>query len=85
MAGDKVPDLSPRKLRRLRIGMTRAQVEAILGPYLRPNVHEGRTFFAWIGEGAMLRAFFDGPGGTLARAVLDVPDEQRALDLGRAR
>jgi hypothetical protein len=65
--------------------MTPAQVEVILGPYLRPNVYQGRTFFAWIGEGAMLRAFFDGPGGTLARAVLDVPDEQRVLDLGEAR
>jgi hypothetical protein len=29
----------------------------------------------------MLRAFFDGPGGTLSRAVLDVPEEQRVLDL----
>jgi hypothetical protein len=65
--------------------MTPAQVEAILGPYLRPNVYRGRTFFAWIGEGAMLRAFFDGPGGTLARAVLDVPEKQRVLDLGAAR
>jgi hypothetical protein len=30
----------------------------------------------------MLRAFFDGPDRTLSRAVLDVPDEPRTLDLG---
>jgi hypothetical protein len=30
----------------------------------------------------MLRASFNGPGGTLSAAVLDVPEEQRALDLG---
>jgi hypothetical protein len=65
--------------------MTPAQIETVLGPYFRPNVNQGRTFFASIGEGAMLRAFFDGTGGTLARAVLDVPEQQRVLDLGKVR
>jgi hypothetical protein len=40
-----------------------------------------RRSYAWIGEGAMLRALFDGPGGTLSAAVLDIPEEQRGLCL----
>ena len=79
MPEQKVPNLSPRNLRRLRLGMTPAEAEAILGPYLRPNIYQGQKFFAWIGKGSMLRAFFDGPDGTLARAVLDKPLEQRVL------
>src|SRR5260370_36689868 len=34
-----------------------------------------------MGDGAMLRAFFDGPGGTLSKAILDVPEEHRVLYL----
>jgi hypothetical protein len=44
-------------------------------------MYRGGPYYAWIGEGAMLRAFFNGPGGTLSAAVLDVPEEQRVLDL----
>jgi hypothetical protein len=75
MASRVSPDLSEGNLRKLSEGMTAAQVEAILGPYLRPNVYRGRTFFAWIGEDGMLRARFDGPGKTLSLAVFDVPGE----------
>jgi hypothetical protein len=82
MADDSLPDLSPTALSRLVAGMTTDEVEAVVGRFHRPNLHEGRPYFAWIGEGAMLRAFFNGPGGTLSAAVLDVPEEQRALDLG---
>ena len=85
MVNDGLPDLSPAALGRLVAGMTTEQVEAIVGRYHRPNLHQGRPYFAWIGEGAMLRAFFDGPGGTLSRAVLDVPEEHRALDLSEHR
>jgi hypothetical protein len=81
MGEDALPDLSSAALGRLVAGMTAAEVEAIVGPYHRPNVCRGRRYYAWIGDGAMLRAFFDGPGGTLSAAVLDVPEEQRALDL----
>jgi len=62
--------------------MTTDEVEAIVGPFLRPNLRNGREFFAWIGEGGMLRASFKGPGKTLSVAVLDVAEEQRPLDLG---
>jgi hypothetical protein len=62
--------------------MTTDQVEAIVGRFHRPNLHQGRAYYAWIGSGAMLRAFFDGPGETLSAAVLHVPEEQRTLDLG---
>jgi hypothetical protein len=82
MADDGRTDLSPTALGRLVAGMTTDQVEAIVGRFHRPNLHEGRPYYAWIGSGAMLRAFFDGPGGTLSAAVLDVPEEQRTLDLG---
>src|SRR5947209_3518899 len=81
MAEDRLPDLSPAALGRLEAGMTPAEVEAVVGPYHRPNLYRGRRYYAWIGEGAMLRAFFDGPGGTLSVAVLDVPEKQRVLDL----
>ena len=82
MANDSLPDLSPGALGRLVAGMTTDEVEAIIGRFHRPNVYQGRRYYAWIGDGAMLRAFFDGPDGTLSRAVLDVPEEQRILDLG---
>ena len=82
MGDDSLPDLSPATLGRLVVGLSPEQVEAIIGRYHRPNLHQGRPYYAWIGEGAMLRAFFNGPGGTLSAAVLDVPEEQRALDLG---
>jgi len=86
MASRSLPDLSPHALGRLVTGMTTEQVEAVIGPYLRPNLHRGRRFYAWIGDGAMLRAFFNGPNDTLSAAVLDVTEEQRVLDLrGDAR
>jgi hypothetical protein len=82
MADDGWPDLSPAALSRLVAGMSTDQVEEIVGPFHRPNLHDGRRYFAWIGSGGMLRAFFDGPGETLSAVVLDVPEEQRPLDLG---
>ena len=85
MADDNLPDLSPTALGRLVAGMTAQEVEAILGRYHRPNLYQSRSYYAWIGEGAMLRAFFDGPGQTLTGAVLDVPEAQRVLDLGGDR
>jgi hypothetical protein len=85
MADDNLPDLSPTALGRLVAGMTAEEMEAVLGPYHRPNLYQGRSYFAWIGEGAILRAFFDGPGGMLSGAVLDVPEAQRILDLGGDR
>lgn len=81
MAEDHLPDLSSATLGRLVKGMTTDEVEEIVGPYHRPNLYHGRQFYAWIGQGAMLRAFFNGPNGTLSAAVLDVPEEQRLLDL----
>jgi hypothetical protein len=82
----RLPDLSPAALSRLTAGMTPAQVETAIGPYHRPNLYHGRRYYAWIGHRAMLRAFFNGPGGTLSATVLDVPEEQRALNLsGRGR
>lgn len=83
MADDSRPNLGPAALGQLVVGMTTDQVEAIVGHFHRPNLHDGRPYYAWIGAGAMLRAFFNGPGGTLSAAVLDVPEEQRALDLGK--
>src|SRR6266404_3057288 len=82
MADDSLPDLSPAALSRLVAGMTTDEVEAVVGRFHRPNLYEGREYFAWIGEGGMLRAFFNGPGRTLSAAVLDTADEQRSLDLG---
>ena len=66
---------------RLVAGMSTEEVEAVIGRYHRPNLYQGRPYYAWISDGAMLRAFFDGPGQTLSAAVLDVPAEQRMLDL----
>jgi hypothetical protein len=82
MADESLPDLSPTALNRLVAGMTTDEVEAIVGCFHGPNLYEGREYCAWIGEGAMLRAFFDGPGRTLSAAVLDTAEEQRSLDLG---
>jgi hypothetical protein len=72
MADDSLPDLSPAALSRLVAGMTTDEVEAIVGRFHRPNLHDGRVYFAWIGEWGMLRAFFNGPRRTLSGAVLDV-------------
>jgi len=82
MADNALPDFRPAALGQLVAGMTTDQVEAIVGPFHRPNLHQGRPYFAWIAEEGMLRGFFNGPGGTLSAAVLDLPEEQRALDLG---
>jgi hypothetical protein len=82
MATRRLPDLSPAALGRLVAGITPKEVEAVIGRYHRPNVYQGRRYYAWIGNGGMLRAFFHGPGGTLSNAILDVPEEQRVLNLG---
>jgi hypothetical protein len=79
---DGRPDLSPAALSQLVAGMTPDEVEAVVGRFHRPNLYEGREYWAWIGWGGMLRAFFQGPGKMLSAAVLDVPEEQRHLDLG---
>ena len=42
MAKDSLPDLSPAALARLVAGMTPAEVEAVIGPYHRPNLYHGR-------------------------------------------
>lgn len=82
MAEESLPDLSPAALSRLVTGMTTDEVEAIVGRFHRPNLYEGREYFAWIGEGGMLRAVFNGPGRTLSGAMLDTVEERRALNLG---
>jgi hypothetical protein len=51
MTKSRLANLSAEKLCRLTAGMTRREVETILGPYLRPNVCRGRRFYAWIGKG----------------------------------
>jgi hypothetical protein len=84
MTNKKLPDLSPVALSRLVAGMTTDQVEEIVGPFHRPNLYKGRAYFAWIGEEAMLRAFFKAPDGTLSTLVLDVSEESRTLDLGES-
>jgi hypothetical protein len=81
MLARKEPDLSPGALCRIEAGMTKSQLEKVIGRYHRPNLYEGRRYYAWIGKCGMLRAFFDGPRGTLSSAVLDVPEEQRQLTL----
>jgi hypothetical protein len=58
---------------RLRPGMTKEEVEAILGPHAGQNVHHERPQYAWIGEGMMLRVQFFGPGGGLSKALFDTP------------
>jgi hypothetical protein len=82
MVEDSLPDLSPAALSKLVTGMTADEVEAIVGRFHRPNLHEGREYFAWIGEEGMLRAFFNGPARTLSGAVLDSAEARRPLDLG---
>lgn len=82
MTEESWPDLSPAALSRLVAGMTTDEVEAIVGRFHRPNLYEGHEYFAWIGVGGMLRAFFNGPGRTLSGAMLDTAEEQRALNLG---
>jgi hypothetical protein len=81
MAKRSLPNLAPTALGRIIAGMTPKEVEAVVGSYHRPNLYEGRRFYAWIGEGGMLRAFFEGPAGTLSKVVLDVAEEQRVLDI----
>jgi hypothetical protein len=73
MAVGGLANLSLTNLRKLTAGMTRRQVEDIVGPYHRPNVYRGRRYYAWIGKGAMLRAWFNGPHKTLSVAVVDWP------------
>jgi hypothetical protein len=81
MAKRSLPDLGPTALGRLVEGMTTTEVEAVIGRYHRPNLCEGRRYYAWIGAAGMLRACFEGPGGTLSKAIIDVAEEQRVLHL----
>ena len=81
MAKRSLPNLAPTALCHLVEGMTPTQVEAVVGRYHRPNRYEGRRYYAWIGDGGMLRAFFDGPDDTLSKVVLDAAEEERVLDL----
>jgi len=59
---------------RLRAGMTKKEVEAILGPHSGQNVRYKEPQYAWIGEGVMLRIQFFGPDLTLSKAILDTPE-----------
>jgi hypothetical protein len=77
----RLPDLCPTALSNLVAGMSLKQVEAVIGRCHRPNVHQGSRYYNWIGNGGMSHAFFDGPGGTLSKSVLDVAEEQRVLNL----
>jgi hypothetical protein len=81
MAKRSLPNLAPTALGRLVEGMTPREVEGVVGRYHRPNLYEGRRYYAWIGDGGMLRAFFEGPAGTLSKVILDVAEEQRILNL----
>jgi hypothetical protein len=81
MAKRSLANLAPAALGCLVEGMTTKEVETVIGRYHRPNLYEGRRYYAWIGDGGMLRAFFDGPAGTLSKAILDVAEEQRVLAL----
>jgi hypothetical protein len=81
MAMRKSPDLSLPALVRLVAGMTKKEVEAVVGCFHRPNLYQGRRYYAWMAKGGMLRAFFDGPGGTLSQAVLHVQEGPRLLNL----
>jgi len=81
MAKTSLPNLAPTALGRLVEGMTPMEVEAVVGRYHRPSLYEGRRYYAWIGNGGMLRAFFKGPGGTLSKVILDVAEEERVLAL----
>src|SRR5437762_6686885 len=81
MAKRSKPNLDPTALGRLVEGMTLREVEAVVGRCHRPNLYEGRRYYAWIGDGGMLRAFFEGADGTLSRLVLDVAEEHRVLTL----
>jgi hypothetical protein len=81
MAKRNSPNLAPTALGLLVEGMTKKEVEAVVGRYHRPNLCEGRRYYAWIGDGGMLRAFFEGPNGTLSKAVLDFAEEHRVLAL----
>jgi hypothetical protein len=81
MAKRRLPNLAPSALGCLVEGMTRKEVEAVVGRYHRPNLYEGRRYYAWISDGGMMRAFFEGPAGTLSKVVVDVAEEQRVLAL----
>ena len=81
MAKRSVSNLAPTALGRLVEGMTPREVEGVVGRYHRPNLYECRRYYAWIGDGGMLRAFFEGSAETLSKVVLDVAEEQRVLAL----
>ncbi len=64
---------------RLSAGMTKAEVESILGPHAGKNVGHERPQYAWIGKGMMLRVQFFGPGETLTMAVLDTAEASKVI------
>jgi hypothetical protein len=81
MAKRSLPNFAPTALGRLVEGMTPKEVGAVVGRYHRPNLYQGCRYYAWIGDGGMLRAFFEGPAGTLSKLILHVAEEQRVLNL----
>jgi hypothetical protein len=64
---------------RLKSGMTKAEVEAILGPHSGQNVHHEKLQYAWIGDMMMLRVQFFGPNGTLSQAIFDTPEAEDTI------
>ena len=69
---------------RLRKGMTKTEVEAIVGPHSGQKVRHTKPQYAWIGEMMMLRVWFYGPNNTLSKAIFDTPDTcQRIVPLPR--
>ena len=59
-------------LRKLRAGMSKSQVEEILGPHIGKKVRNQWPQFAWLRNRMMLRARFEGPRRTLSLAILDL-------------
>ena len=81
MAGKRLPDLSPGALSRLVVGMTTDEVEAVIGRYRRPNLHQGRRHYAWMRPGGMLRAFFTDPTAPFRARCSMFPRSSGMLDL----
>jgi hypothetical protein len=70
---------------RLRAGMTKEEVETILGPHSGQNVRPERPQYAWIAEGMMLGVQFFGPNFTLSKAILDTPESSETIVPSRPR
>lgn len=66
-------------IHRLRAGMTKKEVEAILGPHSGQKVRYKEPQYAWIGEGMMLRVQFFGPNLTLSKAMFDTPEKAEII------